>query len=488
MSDSQLLRGLVVLALSGVFACGVRRDDRRERQPAQDLGRLRRYSPAVNGWLLPMFLTVLIIASLLTLPLPVSGPNLFNLGFSMLLHLSAYSLLLLLALPLLRRRISARACAMLWLLPNYLYLLQYDWMIPDRPLWVIPLSMVWLRRLGILWAAGFCAVLGWKILSHLLYRRQILRPARAVTEPEVLDLWAEAQRNANFKRTDLTLVRSPAVQTPLSIGFFGRTLRVVLPERPYTQDELRLIFCHEIVHIGREDAVTKFFMVFCCALCWFNPLVWLSMSRSADDLELSCDETVLLEADDATRRQYAHLLLTTAGAQRGFTTCLSVSARALRYRLRCAAKPGKRFSGAVTVGLVFFLFAMSYGFVAVGEPPTTGAAALFGGQSPTDYGVSLIVRSDAGYEYYHCADEAALTAYLAEQPLQRVLGGYRYDDTEHRYTLICTTPASLTTFHLSDGVIELVPPYQDVQVETKTYRCLEPMDWAYFESLLTPKQ
>lgn len=24
--------------------------------------------------------------------------------------------------------------------------------------------------------------------------------------------------------------------------------------------------------------------------------------------------------------------------------------------------------------------------------------------------------------------------------------------------------------------------------ETRTYRCLEPMDWAFFESLLTPKQ
>ena len=42
-----------------------------------------------------------------------------------ILHTSLYFALLLPLLPLLRRRYSARACAMLWLLPNMLYVFVY---------------------------------------------------------------------------------------------------------------------------------------------------------------------------------------------------------------------------------------------------------------------------------------------------------------------------------------------------------------------------
>lgn len=69
-------------------------------------------------------------------------------------------------------------------------------------------------------------------------------------------------------------------------------------------------------------------------MCWFNPLMWLAMRKSADDLELSCDEIVLEGCSSTTRYQYANLLLKTAGDQRGFTTCLSTTASALRYRLK----------------------------------------------------------------------------------------------------------------------------------------------------------
>ena len=31
---------------------------------------------------------------------------------------------------------------------------------------------------------------------------------------------------------------------------------------------------------------------FCTALCWFNPFLWIAMRKSAEDLELSCDELI----------------------------------------------------------------------------------------------------------------------------------------------------------------------------------------------------
>lgn len=69
------------------------------------------------------------------------------------------------------------------------------------------------------------------------------------------------------------------------------------------------------------------------ALCWFNPLMWIATRKASDDLELSCDEIVLENMDEGMRRQYAELLLDTAGQAGGFTICLSAAAETMRYRL-----------------------------------------------------------------------------------------------------------------------------------------------------------
>ena len=82
--------------------------------------------------------------------------------------------------------------------------------------------------------------------------------------------------------------------------------------------------------------------------------------EKAEDIELSCDEAVLSQEPEEKRRKYAELLLTTPGDERGFTTCLSVKAKSLRYRLREAVHPKKKLTGAFLAGvLTALLFLMS---------------------------------------------------------------------------------------------------------------------------------
>ena len=150
--------------------------------------------------------------------------------------------------------------------------------------------------------------------------------------------------------------------------------------REYTQEELSLILRHEIIHISRGDPASKFFLTFCTAMCWFNPLMWAAMRKSADDFELSCDESVLLDEPQPVRRQYAELLLQTAGDERGFTTCLSATAGALRYRLKNIMKPEKKRTGAILVGLTLFVLAMCSGYVALAYDAQPGTQRIFDGQ------------------------------------------------------------------------------------------------------------
>lgn len=457
-----------------------------QREHGEDPDCRSRYTPYLNSLLLPTCLLVLIVGYFFA-PGQRSdyGRMLFANLFTITLHLSCYQLVLFLLLPLFRRIISARACAALWLLPNYLYLTFSDWASVDVPRWVISIPP-WLPAVaGGIWAAGFAAVLLWKIAGHLAYRRRLLRQAQPITEPEILAIF-EAERSAAGKKVPAyQLVRTSAAKTPLSIGFFRCSIRIVLPQRDYTPEELHLIFRHELVHLGREDSLNKFFMAFCTALVWFNPLMWVAMSRSADDLELSCDETVLLEEDEDSRRDYAHLLLSTAGESQGFTTCLSVSARALRYRLRRASKPQRRLLGGVVVGAMFFLMASTMGYVALACDCGTGAEVIFGGQESTAWELTYLRYSGDGESaLYSCTDRPALDAYLAALPMEEALYDVHYESS-YCVDLHYLTPRGTLVVSLVEGYVRVTPLWER---SSTYYRTTEAIDFPYLRSLLEVKE
>ena len=485
MSVEVLLRGFFALILSGALAYAIY--DRNQRETMETLPpRQSRYVPYLANYLLPLFLLILAVA----LPFQYDGQTtvqmIFSMCFEIFLHISVYYALLLLALPLLRRTLSARVCAVLWLLPNYLYFTQQSFMQLPGPRWVIRVPAPAVKAAEILWLTGFAAVLGWKIVAHLLFRRSVLKDARPVTDPGILALWREQQAAAGMepKKGGIPLMYASRVRTPLTVGFFRKTLRVLLPERNYTQEELVLILRHEIIHIGREDSFNKFFLTFCTAMCWFNPLMWMAMRRSADDLELSCDETVLLNADAGTRSRYADLLLRTAGDERGFTTCLSASASALRYRLRNVIKPRKRLEGGFAVGLVFFGLIISCGYVALAYPMATGQEGIFYSGDLLEHrlqSVSQVV--DGGLQNYVCTDENALNRYLAELQLYELTGNYSFSSPGREMILIYQGPRGVFGVHLQDQTVGVTPLY-DEQPEKRNYYLTEPLDWERLDELL----
>ena len=197
--------------------------------------------------------------------------------FDIFLHICLYYIVLIIALPFLRNHISARACAMLWLLPNYLYLTQQSSMRVSKPLITLHISRIAVTILALVWLVGFIAVWGWNIINHLVFRRRILKHAVPVADPEVLALFRSELEETALRKPKLSLVITDDVTSPLTIGLFRHSTRIVLPRKSYSPDELHLIFRHELIHISREDSWAKFFMMFCTAMCWFNPLMWTAM-------------------------------------------------------------------------------------------------------------------------------------------------------------------------------------------------------------------
>ena len=381
MNDRMLLRGFfdIVIAFAAGAALWVR--DAEDENPAD--GRWR-------SWIDPMLLPI--VLAIETVIVAIQGRERLLMGwfggicFNLVLQMSLYFALLFLVLPLLRKHFQARTVAALWLLPNFLYVFQYSWHRRDVPLFTVRVSETGLRIWLLVWLGVGALLFAGSFVRHFRFRRKILRGAEPVTDEDTVELWKALQLESGLRKPKYRLLIAPEAKTPLTIGLTRLTTRVLLPVGDYSQAELKLILTHELVHLRRGDVSAKLFYAFARAIAWFQPLTWLSMRRSAEDLELSCDEAVLL-GEDGQRKDYARLLLSEAGDERGFTTCLSANARALKHRLEGILKPGKKHRGIWLISACLFALLISDGLAAVrfggapvrellGDEPTVQSAAI----------------------------------------------------------------------------------------------------------------
>ena len=444
-----------------------------------------RYRPYLSIGL-PVLFIVIGVLELLINGVQSMVSLLVSMCFDIFFLICGYYVILLVLLPVLRRYISSRACAMLWMIPNglyYLFVVQWRSFRFQKPRWVIcaPEKVVW--TVFCIWGAGFAFVLIWKIISHIIFRRSILREAKIISDPEILSIFEQEAENANYENPKFKLVYSDRVRTPLSIGLFNSTMRIVLPYKSFSEEELKLIFRHELIHIGHEDAWTKFFMVFCTAICWFNPLMWIAMRKSADDIELSCDETVLIDCNDASRKQYADIILKTAGDERGFTTCLSASANAMRYRLKSIMRPSKRWNGVFFVGIACFSLIMSYGYTALAYEEHTGSEVIFFNHDTKLFTSEEVFMGNGEDDTeYDSVDVSALNEYLANQIMLDIRGDFSLGDEKYiQWT--CEGPDGSYWIQLEDSYVKILT-IETETIEDRVYYLPNKVDWEYIDSIL----
>ena len=490
MSSVQAFRLVLILICSAVITWKVwaRADREQLSDPKSVDDSLPRFSALLAAGSLPFLLLVWIVLGAVMGGWALAIQSVLRLLVELFLVIGVYYVLLLAVMPVLRRHFSARVCAMLWLLPDFLYLLNNtNQLAAEHPLVIhLPGKLVYV--LFAIWAAGAAGVLGWKVLSHLRFRRRVLKDAVSVTDEETLAVWQAELARAWVKKTKWKLVRSQSLTTPLSIGLFDRTTCVVLPARSYSPQELSLVLRHEIIHICRGDPSSKFFMAFCTAMCWFNPLMWVAMRKSADDFELSCDETVLLDEPQPVRREYAELLLNTAGDERGFTTCLSATASALRYRLKNVMAPGKKRTGAILVGLTFAVLALCTGHMALAYDAQPGTARIFDNQPLEAFHLQYLDPWDdpRGANDYACVDEGAFKTYLASLELETYTEKLDVYSDGRGLSMDFNTPEGILVVYLADQSIRVTRIWLE-NAPTESYYLSCPVDWDYLDTILVPR-
>lgn len=103
---------------------------------------------------------------------------------------------------------------------------------------------------------------------------------------------------------------SDMLLSPLLMGVF-RPKIIFPPGLDPDSPEGAMILAHENVHRRRLDNLWRTIAVGIVCLHWFNPLVWVMLKAYFNDMELSCDESVIGQSGycDHERKAYASTLL-----------------------------------------------------------------------------------------------------------------------------------------------------------------------------------
>lgn len=87
--------------------------------------------------------------------------------------------------------------------------------------------------------------------------------------------------------------------------------RIILPAS-YQGRDVELVILHEKTHIRSADNLWRMIAFVITAFHWFDPLCWVFLKNFLTDLELSCDERVLIRLGEDRAKEYARSLIESA--------------------------------------------------------------------------------------------------------------------------------------------------------------------------------
>lgn len=174
----------------------------------------------------------------------------------------------------------------------------------------IPLQMV-------LWSVGFGICALYFGISYLICRYKFSQSSQI--ENEVILCWLKEH---SLKRR-IRIRSTPNISSPLTYGIVCPT--ILLPSNLdfNNSNAINFILLHEYMHIRYYDSIIKFFLVICVCVHWFNPLVWMMFLLANRDIELSCDERVVLTLGEKLKSTYALTLIELADSNNLFNPVLN---------------------------------------------------------------------------------------------------------------------------------------------------------------------
>lgn len=252
---------------------------------------------------------------------------------------------------------------------------------PNRRIYHISLGSV----VVLVWALGCVCFFLYQFSGCFWFWQKGRRWKRARKDASLQNM-ADALKEEMGLRGRVEAVYCPQVSTPIVVGFLHPCIFV--PEKDIQPEELRCMLRHELVHCRRHDICYKLVLVLARGIHWYNPLVHIMARQAVFDLELSCDEEAVAAQGAGFRRAYSFTLLQAACAERCYpgalTTQFKSGKKGVKTRIATVLDTTPKKKGLAAFLLVILFTAALGGCVAAACEPVyraARAAAAMVGQS-----------------------------------------------------------------------------------------------------------
>ena len=163
------------------------------------------------------------------------------------------------------------------------------------------------RTLVKIWLVGALLTAAWFVFANVRFRLRLRAGRIEPISGDLLDRYRAicSERGVH----PVPVYYTDPLPSACLVGVFRPYISLPLSASP--QDAIHVL-THEVCHLKNRDHWWNVLRLICCAVHWFNPLVWLAASMSRTDSELRCDDRVTRPMDERERRAYANVLVLAA--------------------------------------------------------------------------------------------------------------------------------------------------------------------------------
>ena len=310
--------------------------------------------------------------------------------------------ILLLLLPLIRKKYTVKWRYWVWLVLAVRLLIPFSPSLPQTPIEITPASQniefkvplqntmstplshntavpqakknsaaaqtITLNEiLSIVWVLGSAVFMLYHLTGYFVFKGSVWRFSRPVEDKQTKGLWGEVKEEMRISQ-NIRLLTCKKVQSPMMTGFLKPLL--LLPDLDYSAAELKIILRHELIHYKRKDIWYKLLLLCANAVHWFNPLVYLMTAMSNKDIEMVCDSELIRDSDTVFRKQYSETILSAIHKgnlrQTAFSTYFYGSKRIMKERFANIFDMGKKRKGIMALCAIIIAVGIAGAAVAYG--------------------------------------------------------------------------------------------------------------------------
>ena len=224
-----------------------------------------------------------------------------------------------------------------------------------------------------IWIAGI-VVLGIRSLIVQRNFKKYLFANGDYSTDEERALFTEVARDVLKSDKNVSLRKTDAIDGTFVIGLIHQT--VFIPDKEYTDNELRMMLRHECMHIKNKDLWIKLLVQIYCCIFWWNPFAYLLKKDLDLTLEMKCDLNTTESFSDKEKILYVETLQKHSVSQKQKNVPFVVSAELVdskkkdrlleRVKKLLAETPNKVkqiFVNTIVAILFLLIFASSFIFI-----------------------------------------------------------------------------------------------------------------------------